>query len=93
MRLFQNTNFRFFFEFLKCLQRVLPLIFFIFCNKLDFQKAERVHLFTILKTWRFLSLRYSADFKRSRLVTLLLHFRWPLLAKRSRNSLQRLSVL
>ena len=31
-------------------------------------KSPKVHLFTILKTSRFLSLRYSADFGRSRLV-------------------------
>ena len=42
--------------------------FLIFCNKLDFQKAERVPPFTILKPSPFLSLRYSADFRRSRLV-------------------------
>ena len=40
-----------------------PSFFLIFCNKLEFQKA-----FYILKTLRFLSLRYSADFRRSRLV-------------------------
>ena len=46
-----------------------PSIFFkIICSKLKFQKAQRVSIFTILKTWRFLSLRYSADFRRSRLV-------------------------
>ena len=45
-----------------------PSFFLIFCNKLDFQKVERVPPCTILKTLRFLSLRYSADFRRSRLV-------------------------
>ena len=44
-------------------------IFLIFCNKLDFQKAQRVTPSTILKTLRFLSLGYGADFGRSRLVT------------------------
>ena len=33
-------------------------IFLIFCNKLDFQKAQRVPPSTILKTLRFLSLGY-----------------------------------
>ena len=37
-------------------------IFFIFCHQLEFHKTQRVPLFTIL------SLRYSADFGRSRLV-------------------------
>ena len=67
-----------------------PLSFFlIFCNKLKFQKDQKVPPFTLfdiviffgmiifcqkisffqfLKTLRFLSLRYSADFRRSRLV-------------------------
>ena len=45
-----------------------PFIFFIFCNKLDFQRARRVPPFTIFKNLRFLSLRYSADFRLSRLV-------------------------
>ena len=54
-------------NFFKCLQRP-SFIFLIFCNKLDFRKAEIVPPFTILKTLRFLSLRYSADFRRSRLV-------------------------
>ena len=40
-----------------------PLQFFLkFCSKLKFQKAQRVSIFTILKTLRFLSLRYGADF-------------------------------
>ena len=42
----------------------------IFCYKLNFQKAQRVPLLKISKTFRFLSLRYSADFRRSRLVSL-----------------------
>ena len=41
---------------------------FILWNKLEFLKAQKVHLFTILKTSRFLNLRNSADFGRSRLV-------------------------
>ena len=40
-----------------------PLIFFIVCNQLGFHKAQRVSTFTIL------SLRYSADFGRSRIVS------------------------
>ena len=44
-----------------------PSIFFIFCNQLEFRKARRVPLFTIL------SLRYGADFGRSRLVCLNSH--------------------
>ena len=43
-----------------------PSSFLIFCSKLKFQTAQKV--FTILGTFRFLSLRYSADFRRSRLV-------------------------
>ena len=43
-------------------------IFLIFCNKLYFQKAQRVLPSTILKTLRFLSFGYGADFRRSRLV-------------------------
>ena len=39
----------------------------MFCNKLDFQ-SRKGPPFTILKTLRFLSFRYSADFRRSRLV-------------------------
>ena len=40
--------------------------FLILCNKLDFQKAQRVPFFTISKTLRLLSLTYSANFRRSR---------------------------
>ena len=47
-----------------------PSVFLIFCNKLDFQKARSPH-FTILKTLRFLSFRYSTDLRRSRLFYLL----------------------
>ena len=43
------------------------LNFLIFCNKLDFQQAQRVPPSTILKTLRFLSLGYGADLGRSRL--------------------------
>ena len=39
-------------------------------NKLDFQKTQRVPPFTISKSLSFLSLRYGADFRRSRLVFL-----------------------
>ena len=44
-----------------------PSMFLIFCNQLEFHKAQRVPTFTIL------SLRYSADFGRSRLVDKLVH--------------------
>ena len=44
--------------------------FFIFCHQLEFHKTQRVPPFTIL------SLRYSADFGRSRLVDICLYFRW-----------------
>ena len=44
------------------------IFFDILEKKLDFQKAQRVPPSTILKTLRFLSLRYGADFRRSRLV-------------------------
>ena len=37
-------------------------------NKLDFQKTQRVPPFTISISLSFLSLRYGADFRRSRLV-------------------------
>ena len=40
---------------------MFSLFFFLFSNKLEFKKAQKVHLFTILKTSRFLRLRYSAD--------------------------------
>ena len=66
---FQISNFLFIFpKIFKCPQRVNPSIFLTFCNKLDCQKSQKVSLFTILKILRFLSLRYSADFRRSRLV-------------------------
>ena len=42
--------------------------FFIFCHQLEFHKTQRVPPFTIL------SLRYSADFGRSRLVNQLYSF-------------------
>ena len=64
--------FQFFFGTLRlfsiffCRQKVPPSSFLIFCSKLKFQTAQKV--FTILGTFRFLSLRYSADFRRSRLV-------------------------
>ena len=46
-----------------------PVQFFShFATNLSFKKVRRVPLFAIFKTLRFLSLRYSADFDRSRLV-------------------------
>ena len=67
---FKILNFfpNFFLNRIFSVAKVLPSIFLIFCNKLDFQKVEKVSPFTILKSLRFLSLRYSADFRRSRLV-------------------------
>ena len=58
-----------FFSKFFCRQRVPLQVFLIFCSKLKFQKAQRVSPSTILKTLHFLSLRYSADFRRSRLVS------------------------
>ena len=68
MLYFPRPPFRLFFENFQCLQRP-PSIVLIFCDKLDFQKAQRVS-FMVLKTLLFLSLRCSADFRRSRLVYL-----------------------
>ena len=71
MRLFQNSPYSFFFnksfDFYN-VSKGSPSMFLIFCNKLYFQKVERDPPFTILKPLRFLSLRYSSDFSRSRLV-------------------------
>ena len=64
---FFSKHFRFFLN----VSKGPPSIFLIFCNKLDFQKVERVLPFTILKTLRFLRLRYSSDFRRSCFVSLL----------------------
>ena len=73
MRLLTILLFRFleiFKKFSKFFNVSELFIFLIFCNKLDFQKAQRVHPSTISKTLRFLSLGYGADFRRSRLVSL-----------------------
>ena len=61
----QKSHFNFFWEFFSSPQRAALQFFFIFCNQLEFHKARRVPPFTIL------SLRYSADFGRSRLVCFL----------------------
>ena len=45
-----------------------PFIFFLIFQQTGVSKSPKGPLFTILKTWRFLRLRYSADFGRSRLV-------------------------
>ena len=63
---FLLENFKFFRNF-SMSPKGRSFIFLIFCNKLDFQKAQRIPS-TILKTLRFLSLGYGADFRRSRLV-------------------------
>ena len=62
---FENFNF---FEIFQCLQRVPPSIFFDILQQTGFSKSTKGPQFTILKTLRCLSLRYSADFRRSRLV-------------------------
>ena len=62
----QNSQFFFFLQKILNASQWSPL-FSIFCHKLEFQKAQRVPSVTILKTLRFLSLRYSAGFGRSRL--------------------------
>ena len=72
----KNYHFLFFLKILKFFRNFSmspkgrSFIFLIFCNKLDFEKAQGVPPFTILKTLRFLSLGYGADFRRSRLVCL-----------------------
>ena len=60
----QKSHFR---EYISMSPKCPPSIFFIFCNKLDFRRTERVPPFTILNN-ELLSLSYSADFTRSRLV-------------------------
>ena len=60
----QNSHFSFLFKekFEMCFESFLMspkgrcFIFLILCNKLDFQKAQRVLPFTILNTLRFLAL-------------------------------------
>ena len=50
-------KFHFFIFFRKVLMSPeAPLTFFTFCNKLEFQKAQRVPACTILKTFRFFQL-------------------------------------
>ena len=73
MRLFQNSHFL----FRKFSRKFLKIFFmspkgpsfnvFDILQQTGFEKVERPP-FTILKTLRLLSLRYSADFRRSRLV-------------------------
>ena len=45
-----------------------PFHFIDVLQQTGFEKVKRVTPFTILKTLPLLSLRYSADFRRSRLV-------------------------
>ena len=74
MRLLKILIFRFFLENLKIFRNFSmspkgrSFIFLIFCNKLDFQNAQRAPLLQFKKKLRFLSLGYGADFRRSRLV-------------------------
>ena len=65
----KNSHFSFFFmENFQCLRRVAPSFFFDILQQTGFSKTQRVPPSTILKTLRFLSLGYGADFRRSRLV-------------------------
>ena len=73
---------RLFFKNFLMYQKSPPFEFLIFCNKIYVDEAQRVPPFTFFGTMplflkekifknfflRFLSLRYSADFRRSRLV-------------------------
>ena len=76
MRLFKILILRLFFENFKFQRKIefffvskgSPLHFFDILQKTGFSKNPKGALFTVLKTLRFLSLRYSADFRRSRLV-------------------------
>ena len=65
MRLLKILIFRFFENF---------KIFSTFSTNWIFKKAQRVPPSTILKTLRFLSLGYGAEFRRSRLVFSFLKF-------------------
>ena len=60
--LFKNLNFKIFSNFFLMFPKGPPFNFLKFCNQLEFHTAQRPPPFTIL------SLRYSADFGRSRLV-------------------------
>ena len=51
-----------------------PLSFLLFCYRMRVYKSESVPQKNVL---RFLSLRYSADLRRSRLVRILRSFRLP----------------
>ena len=66
MRRFQNSHFSFS-KIFYSLQRV-PLHFFDILQQTGLSKSPKGPSFYNLKTLRFLSLRYSADFRRSRLV-------------------------
>ena len=55
-------SFSFFFEKIFYVSRGSHFIFFKFCNNLLLQKPKESSPFTIVKTLRFLSLRYSAVF-------------------------------
>ena len=72
----RNSHFSFFFENKKnwkiCLSpKGLPFNLFDILQQTGFSKSPKGPPFTGLKTLRFLSLRYSADFRRSRLVCFL----------------------
>ena len=76
MRLFQKSHFSFFFSkifhekflyFFNCLQRV-PLNFFDILQQTGFSKNRKGPPFNKFEKLRFFEPRYSADFRRSRLV-------------------------
>ena len=62
----ENSQFSFFFNFFDVSKG--PPIFFHIFQQTGVSKCPKGVPFTILKTLRFLSLRYSADIGRSRLV-------------------------
>ena len=74
MRLLKILLFRFFLENFKIFSKVfnvseeLLLHFFDISQQTGFSKSPKSPPSTILKTLRFLSLGYGADFRRSRLV-------------------------
>ena len=63
MRLFQNSH-----SFFVCLSKFFLLQLFDILKQTGFSKSRKGPPFTILKPLRFLSLRYSANFRCSRLV-------------------------
>ena len=66
----QNSHFRFFFSKINefFVSKGSPFNLFDILQQTGFSKSPKGPPFTGLKTLRFLSLRYSTDFRRSRLV-------------------------